>query len=96
LPGKDITLHVSVTNEAVLLYQKFGFKAEEYVQGFYKKYYPDDSGVCDAQGEPMVIDSVDDELLEDKKVRHWRTSRSASIVVQHRRSTDAFLLRLRA
>jgi ribosomal protein S18 acetylase RimI-like enzyme len=26
--GKDVTLHVSVDNPAMLLYQSFGFKAE--------------------------------------------------------------------
>ncbi|XP_011306005.1 cysteine-rich protein 2-binding protein [Fopius arisanus] len=36
--GKDVTLHVSVTNPAIILYQKFGFKIEEFVQDFYDKY----------------------------------------------------------
>ncbi|KAJ8674193.1 hypothetical protein QAD02_005455 [Eretmocerus hayati] len=36
--GKDITLHVSATNPALILYQKFGFKQEEFVQDFYDKY----------------------------------------------------------
>ncbi|XP_063982899.1 cysteine-rich protein 2-binding protein [Diachasmimorpha longicaudata] len=36
--GKDVTLHVSVTNPALILYQKFGFKIEEFVQDFYDKY----------------------------------------------------------
>lgn len=44
--GKDITLHVSVTNPAVMLYQKFGFKVEELVQDFYDKYLPADSKDC--------------------------------------------------
>lgn len=44
--GKDITLHVSANNPAVLLYQKFGFKVEEYVQNFYDKYLPVDSTEC--------------------------------------------------
>ena len=44
--GKDITLHVSVTNPAVMLYQKFGFKVEELVQDFYDKYLPTDSKDC--------------------------------------------------
>lgn len=35
----DITLHVSVTNPAMLLYQRFGFKPEEYVINFYDKYF---------------------------------------------------------
>uniref|UniRef100_A0A3Q2FNA5 Cysteine-rich protein 2-binding protein n=1 Tax=Cyprinodon variegatus TaxID=28743 RepID=A0A3Q2FNA5_CYPVA len=44
--GKDVTLHVSASNPAMLLYQKFGFKAEEYILDFYDKYYPVDSGEC--------------------------------------------------
>ncbi|KAF7796838.1 hypothetical protein EIP86_008022 [Pleurotus ostreatoroseus] len=37
-PRKDITLHVSVNNPAVLLYNRFGFKAEEFIVGFYEDY----------------------------------------------------------
>ncbi|GAB0100599.1 Cysteine-rich protein 2-binding protein [Sergentomyia squamirostris] len=37
---KDITLHVSATNPAVFLYQKFGFKIEEMILDFYHKYLP--------------------------------------------------------
>lgn len=37
----DITLHVSVTNPALLLYQRFGFKPEEYIVNFYDKYFKD-------------------------------------------------------
>ena len=55
-PYKDITLHVSANNPAMvridlfirqkqsftmrlqLLYNRFGFKAEEFVAGFYKDY----------------------------------------------------------
>ncbi|MCI4393315.1 hypothetical protein PGIGA_G00156070 [Pangasianodon gigas] len=44
--GKDVTLHVSASNPAMLLYQKFGFKAEEYILDFYDKYYPVDSKEC--------------------------------------------------
>ncbi|XP_061737117.1 cysteine-rich protein 2-binding protein isoform X1 [Nerophis ophidion] len=44
--GKDVTLHVSASNAAMLLYQKFGFKAEEYILDFYDKYYPLDSAEC--------------------------------------------------
>lgn len=40
--GKDITLHVAVNNPAVLLYQKFGFKAERLCCNFYTRYYPPD------------------------------------------------------
>ena len=38
--GKDVTLHVSVDNPAMLLYQKFGFKAEKFCLDFYERYYP--------------------------------------------------------
>ncbi|XP_066451874.1 cysteine-rich protein 2-binding protein isoform X2 [Eleutherodactylus coqui] len=44
--GKDVTLHVSANSPAMLLYQKFGFKTEEYVLDFYDKYYPIDSKEC--------------------------------------------------
>jgi len=37
-PQKDITLHVSTTNPAMLLYNRFGFKAEEFIVGFYEDY----------------------------------------------------------
>ena len=30
--GKDVTLHVSVTNPAMLMFQKFGFKPEEFIR----------------------------------------------------------------
>eukprot|EP01132_Coremiostelium_polycephalum_P004853 gene4853-6049_t len=42
--GRDITLHVSANNLAMTLYQKFGFKPEEYIVNFYNKYYSDESG----------------------------------------------------
>lgn len=38
--GKDITLHVSASNKAVCLYQKFGFKTEQVILNFYEKYFP--------------------------------------------------------
>ncbi|XP_055078369.1 cysteine-rich protein 2-binding protein [Periophthalmus magnuspinnatus] len=44
--GKDVTLHVSASNPAMLLYQKFGFRAEEYILDFYHKYFPLDSREC--------------------------------------------------
>jgi len=44
--GKDVTLHVSASNPAMLLYQKFGFKAEELVLDFYDKYLPAESTEC--------------------------------------------------
>ncbi|THH20654.1 hypothetical protein EW146_g747 [Bondarzewia mesenterica] len=37
-PKKDLTLHVSANNPAMLLYNRFGFKAEEFVVGFYEDY----------------------------------------------------------
>jgi ribosomal protein S18 acetylase RimI-like enzyme len=46
ITDKDITLHVSVTNPALIMYQKFGFKPEAFIIDFYKKYYPDDSKEC--------------------------------------------------
>ncbi|KAK7069898.1 Cysteine-rich protein 2-binding protein [Halocaridina rubra] len=44
--GKDITLHVSAANPALIMYQKFGFKVEEFLSDFYDKYLPDDSHEC--------------------------------------------------
>ncbi|KAG2220171.1 hypothetical protein INT45_013869, partial [Circinella minor] len=41
--SKDITLHVSANNNAMILYQKFGFKPEEFIVDFYDKYLPPDS-----------------------------------------------------
>lgn len=38
--GRDITLHVSATNPAICLYQKFGFKIESFILDFYEKYLP--------------------------------------------------------
>ncbi|CAL1715227.1 unnamed protein product [Somion occarium] len=37
-PGRDILLHVSIKNPAMLLYNRFGFKAEEFIVGFYEAY----------------------------------------------------------
>lgn len=36
--NKDLTLHVSSTNKSMLLYQKFGFKIEQFIVGFYNRY----------------------------------------------------------
>ncbi|KAI7872895.1 hypothetical protein BDF14DRAFT_1877358 [Spinellus fusiger] len=41
--SKDITLHVSANNNAMILYQKFGFKPEEFIVNFYDKYLPSTS-----------------------------------------------------
>lgn len=45
-PNHDITLHVSATNPAMLLYNRFGFKAEEFVVGFYDDYLDDQTKLC--------------------------------------------------
>ncbi|KAG2072863.1 hypothetical protein BDR04DRAFT_1127463 [Suillus decipiens] len=37
-PYRDITLHVAANNPAMLLYNRFGFKAEEFITGFYEDY----------------------------------------------------------
>ncbi|KAG2067773.1 hypothetical protein BDR04DRAFT_1104534 [Suillus decipiens] len=37
-PHRDITLHVAADNPAMLLYNRFGFKAEEFITGFYEDY----------------------------------------------------------
>ncbi|KAF9966959.1 Cysteine-rich protein 2-binding protein [Mortierella alpina] len=44
--GKDITLHVSANNPAMIMYQKFGFKPEQFLVNFYKEYLPPDSTMC--------------------------------------------------
>ncbi|KAJ9067354.1 Cysteine-rich protein 2-binding protein, variant 2 [Entomophthora muscae] len=36
--GHDITLHVSTNNPALILYQAFGFKIEQFLVNFYDKY----------------------------------------------------------
>lgn len=38
--GHDMTLHVSSNNPALLLYQQFGFKTEQFLVNFYDKYIP--------------------------------------------------------
>lgn len=40
--GKDVTLHVAMTNPAISLYLKFGFKVVEIIHNFYDKYHPAD------------------------------------------------------
>ncbi|KLO19093.1 hypothetical protein SCHPADRAFT_818852, partial [Schizopora paradoxa] len=37
-PQQDVLLHVSANNPAMLLYNRFGFKAEEFIVGFYEEY----------------------------------------------------------
>lgn len=44
--GKDITLHTPATSSAVFLYQKFGFKIEEFIHDYYDKYLPAESKEC--------------------------------------------------
>ncbi|KAK5638484.1 hypothetical protein RI129_012779 [Pyrocoelia pectoralis] len=41
--GRDLTLHVSISNSALFLYQKFGFKVEYVVLDFYNRYMRDDT-----------------------------------------------------
>jgi cysteine-rich protein 2-binding protein len=38
-PPRDVTLHVSATNPAMLLYNRFGFKPEQYIVNHYDKFY---------------------------------------------------------
>ncbi|KAF8322487.1 hypothetical protein DL93DRAFT_2050299 [Clavulina sp. PMI_390] len=45
-PDRDIMLHVSADNPAMILYNKFGFKAEEFVVGFYEDYIDPKSKAC--------------------------------------------------
>ncbi|KAG9093454.1 hypothetical protein FS749_014358 [Ceratobasidium sp. UAMH 11750] len=45
-PNQDISLHVSATNLAILLYNRFGFKAEEFVVGFYDDYLDEQTKLC--------------------------------------------------
>lgn len=42
--GKDVTLHVSINNPALCLYQKFGFKVENVDLDFYEKYMRKNTG----------------------------------------------------
>uniref|UniRef100_H2Z2D5 N-acetyltransferase domain-containing protein n=1 Tax=Ciona savignyi TaxID=51511 RepID=H2Z2D5_CIOSA len=44
--GKDVTLHVSASNPAMLLYQRFGFKPERFDANFYDKYMAPDDQEC--------------------------------------------------
>ncbi|KAI9337483.1 hypothetical protein BDR26DRAFT_803999 [Obelidium mucronatum] len=44
--GKDVTLHVSANNRAMMLYQSFGFKAEQFIVNFYDKFIPSNSREC--------------------------------------------------
>ncbi|KAJ2784214.1 hypothetical protein H4R18_001269 [Coemansia javaensis] len=46
VPTKDVTLHVSAENTAMVLYQQLGFKPETYVTGFYRDYLPAGSRAC--------------------------------------------------
>ncbi|TDL24096.1 hypothetical protein BD410DRAFT_786791 [Rickenella mellea] len=45
-PLSDIILHVSANNSAMLLYNMFGFKAEEFIVGFYEEYLDRNSKRC--------------------------------------------------
>lgn len=44
-PNKDITLHVSTNNPAMILYQKFCFKIDGHFLNFYQKYIPSNSNL---------------------------------------------------
>ncbi|KAJ3122494.1 Syntaxin-1A [Nowakowskiella sp. JEL0407] len=44
--SSDVVLHVSANNRALILYQKFGFKPEEFIVGFYSHYLPEESEDC--------------------------------------------------
>eukprot|EP00126_Sphaerothecum_destruens_P009240 Sdes_comp20472_c0_seq2m14745 len=80
--GKDITLHVSSTNPAMILYQKFGFKPEEYVIDFYDKYYPDPPpSNPQADANPLEVVSSSETCSPNK--------------VSFNMSKNAFFLRLR-
>ncbi|PVU90205.1 hypothetical protein BB561_004985 [Smittium simulii] len=46
IPTKDITLNVSATNPAMLLYQRFGFKPEKFALDFYSYYLSKSSPAC--------------------------------------------------
>lgn len=43
--GKDVTLHVSASNPAMMLYRRFGFQVEELLLDFYQQYLQD-SATC--------------------------------------------------
>jgi ribosomal protein S18 acetylase RimI-like enzyme len=45
VPYRDITLHVSASNLAVLLYQRFGFKTEVFVAEYYRNYHPPETAL---------------------------------------------------
>ncbi|KAJ3330170.1 Cysteine-rich protein 2-binding protein [Blyttiomyces sp. JEL0837] len=66
VPGKDVTLHVSANNNALILYQSFGFKAEQFIINFYDKYLPEDSRqlVMTSSGLQNLLDTLPFELLE--------------------------------
>ena len=42
-PGRDITLHISCSSPAMLLFQTFSFKPLKLIKGFYSKYLPETS-----------------------------------------------------
>lgn len=44
--GQEVTLHVSATNTAMILYQKFGFKVDKLILDFYDRYLPIDNPQC--------------------------------------------------
>lgn len=53
-PGCDLTAHVAVGNPAVLLYQRFAFKPEEFIVDFYAgKFVQAEGGEGDGLGPAM-------------------------------------------
>jgi ribosomal protein S18 acetylase RimI-like enzyme len=54
-PGKDLSVHVAVGNgPAMCLYQRFGFKPEEFIVDFYSKRYSRAGGDENALPDPAL------------------------------------------
>ena len=54
-PGKDLSVHVAVGNaSAMCLYQRFGFKPEEFIVDFYSKRYSRQGGDENALPDPSL------------------------------------------
>lgn len=45
-PGKDVTVHVAAGNPAMIMYQRFGFKPEEFIVDFYGARYRNPTDDC--------------------------------------------------
>lgn len=48
-PGRDLTAHVAAGNPAVILYQRIGFKPEEYIVDFYGGRFRKEDGVVEGE-----------------------------------------------